>query len=162
MRKLHLVLLAVTAVCTLIVASAVILLPDHTGVMRTELEIGDFYTVQYTRSYNDVTYTIVGMDEDGNLDVEAKSNEASSIATMTKEQFLEPIYYMDNGFYVRSEERAILETNFGERTCTLYTTAFNSYWIDRNNVIYRSFAGGVGIELIATSLFHDGPPIGGE
>lgn len=162
MRKLHLVLLAVTAVCTLIVASAVILLPDHTGVMRTELEIGDFYTVQYTRTYDNVTYTIVGMDEDGNLDVEAKSKGASSITAMTKEQFLEPIYYMDNGFYVRNEERAILETNFGERTCTLYTSDFNSYWVDRNNVIYRSFTGGVGIELIATSLFHDGPPIGGE
>ena len=41
MNRSYTVLLAITAVFTLVVAALVLIVPDHTGELRTDLEVGD-------------------------------------------------------------------------------------------------------------------------
>ena len=153
MRKLYAVLLAVTAISTLLVASMVFIIPDHTGEMRTDLVIGDYYVVKSISMNEEVEYKILDIDETGLLKVGVITGGSLETISMTKERFLGQVYLDVNKVQKDRNMRAIIETNFGERMCSHYTSDLNGYWADSKNVIYKSFTGGTDFELIETSLF---------
>ena len=81
MNRLNAVLLAVAIVSTLAVASMVLLMPDHSGEMRTDLEVGDYYTLRYSNINKTIGYEITGIDENGVLDVEVSPSGTSAYHT---------------------------------------------------------------------------------
>jgi len=112
MRKLHTVLLAITAISSLILISLVVFAPDHTGELRTDLAVGDYYIVRAsipTTSVEDTSYTIVDVNDEGLYVVEIKTDQWQETTTMSKGEYLGTIYLDDKSHYSRSDVRAILE-----------------------------------------------------
>ena len=152
MRKLYAVLFAVAAVSTIIVAALVLVFPSHEGEMRTDLTIGDYYTLRVNRTV-DRTFTIMAIDGDSlTVEMTTNSNGSPVTSTMTKKDYLHSIYASDLSEYVNTDIRAVIQTEYGQHTCTKYQLMLNDYWIDDKNVIYRSYVGGVDMELVSTSL----------
>ena len=139
MNRPYTILLAITAVSTLVVAALVLIVPDHTGELRTDLEVGDYY----------VLHSING----GTLDVEVSSQGTDpKHYDFTPEQYLQHIYFNDKGAVKDGNKRAMIETLYGERVCSLYKMDLSDYWVDSHNIIFRSFVSGAGNELVECSL----------
>lgn len=156
MNRLNAVLLAVAIVSTLAVTSMVLLMPDHSGEMRTDLEVGDYYTLRYSNINKTFGYEITGIDEKGILDVEVSSAGTPTYHTsMSRDSFLGMVYLLDGDAVRDEDKRAVITTAFGDRMCSLYVSNLNNYWVDSHNVIYRSSVGGNTIELLDTNLIRE-------
>ena len=166
MRKFHAALLTVTAVSVLIVAMMVLVIPDQTGILRTDAGVGDYYVLEYDslkpsssgagdigQNYQ-VKCLITAINEDGTYTVEQISEGGIYTTKMTKEAYYRPILLDTSKAVKNGATRAMIDTNFGVRTCSLYNMDFNTCWADSKNVIYRAFVGGVMTQLVDTNLFY--------
>ena len=154
MRKLHATLLAATAISTFVIMFLVFAVPDDTGQLRTDLEVGDYYVFDYALTpsiLDDVRYEIIKINEDESLTVEYTDSGVTSIRIMTPEQFLSPLH-IDTDKAKSESGRAVIDTPYGKRTCYRYSMNMNWYWADENLVIYKSTVGGMLFELAETSL----------
>ena len=145
------VLFSIALVSTLIVSAMVLIFPSHEGEMRTDLEVGDYYTIRISRTIYE-TSTITAIDGDV-LTVDVVRGDQTATRTMTKDAFLMGVYLTEPSTYEKTDVRAVIETQYGQHLCTMYTRDLGNYWVDEKNVIYRSYQGGVDKELTETSLF---------
>ena len=153
MNRPYTTLLAITAVSTLVVAALVLMVPDHTGELRTDLEVGDYYILYSINGKTDIRYQIAEIRDDGTLDVEVSSPDTDpKHYDFTPEQYLQHIYLNDKSAVKDGNKRAMIETAYGERMCSLYRLDFSDYWVDSHNIIFRSFVSGAGNELVECSL----------
>jgi hypothetical protein len=152
MQKLCKILFAIAMVCTLTVAALVLVVPDHSGELRTDLVVGDYYTLRVNETIVR-TYTITDITADGYI-VTIESTGSSTSAGMSKEDFLKLVYFSPTNDTVDTGIRALIETDYGQHMCTLRTVDLSGYWVDSKNVIYKSFVGGVSQQLISTSLYR--------
>ena len=153
MNRPYTILLAITAVSTLVVAALVLIVPDHTGELRTDLEVGDYYVLHSINGKIDIRYQIAEIRDDGTLDVEVSSQGTDpKHFDFTPEQYLQRIYLNDKGAVKDGNKRAMIETLYGERVCSLYKMDLSDYWVDSHNIIFRSFVSGAGNELVECSL----------
>ncbi len=153
MNRPYTIRLAITAVATLAVAALVLMVPDHTGELRTDLEVGDYYILHSINANTDIRYQIAEIRDDGILDVEVSSKDTDpKHYDFPPEQDLQHIYLNDKGAVKEGNKRAMIETAYGERMCSLYRLDLSDYWVDSHNIIFRSFVSGAGNELVECSL----------
>ena len=153
MNRPYTTLLAITAVSTLVVAALVLIVPDHTGELRTDLEVGDYYVLHTAVGNVDVKYQIEEIRDDGTLYVEIQmTGKGTTHVEATPEQYLSKIYFENKSDVNKMNKRAIIETEYGERICSLYKTEMSEYWVDSHNIIFKSFVGGVYKELTDCTL----------
>ncbi len=159
MRSLYIMLLSIAAVSALSVTVMVLAFPDHSGELRMSPEVGDYFVID-VNGKSEQRFTVTEILEDG-YTVEIKIGDDTSSLKMKHDDFYRYIYLeKDRTEGMEINGRVILDTNYGKRMCTLYAQQMGTYWTDANGVIYQSFVGGVGHELLETSLFYRIQPRG--
>jgi len=151
-------MVAITATVVVILLILTFVVPDRTGQIRTDIVVGDYIILESDRFL--VKYTVEEVKEDI-LVVEVYSYDlrthapTAETSDMTKEMFLELVYYPDEKLKMSEYEGAIFqETPLGSKLCQIYGMYMNTYHVDEYNVIYYSAIGGNFWFLKATSLIY--------
>ena len=113
MNRPYTILLAITAVSTLAVAALVLMVLDHTGELRTDLEVGDYYILHSINANTDIRYQIAEIRDDV-MTIELDMSEVPYISSAGLRVILNADEIMQdrNGIKligVNNDVRAILE-----------------------------------------------------
>ncbi len=113
MNRPYTILLAITAVSTLAVAALVLMVLDHTGELRTDLEVGDYYILHSINANTDIRYQIAEIRDDV-MTIEQDMSEVPYISSAGLRVILNADEIMQdrNGIKligVNNDVRAILE-----------------------------------------------------
>ena len=113
MNRPYTILLAITAVSTLAVAALVQMVLDHTGELRTDLEVGDYYILHSINANTDIRYQIAEIRDDV-MTIEQDMSEVPYISSAGLRVILNADEIMQdrNGIKligVNNDVRAILE-----------------------------------------------------
>jgi len=146
--------IAVSAAVIMLLLTVVI--SDEQGQIRTDLQAGDYYTLEDLRVGESYTYRIDSMDGD-TLTVTVTSSKSTTTIEQTKEKFLSRVYASDD-IIKNGEETAIgiVKTFAGDKLCHNYNLNLSSYLVDEYRVIYYSTEGGVPWRLVESSLINQG------
>jgi len=157
-KRDRMVMLAITIAVVAILMILTIAVPDRTGQVRTDLQVGDYYAQDSNRYY--ITYVV--KEVNGN-DVTVTTNlfdKSSGIMTtddtvMSKENYLSRILFSEE---IRNNSDIIgtvfHDTIAGHRFCRIYYNVMNAYHVGEYGVIYAAGIGGNFWTLSATSLLY--------
>jgi len=158
----RMLLVAITVIVVVILLVLTFVVPDRNGMIRTDLEVGDYYVLESYR-FADM-YTIVGIDRD-DLQVSVKHLDLSNMDTseytdsFTKDEFLSRVLFSD-GMYQKAvyQGSTFQETPLGNKLCKILGVDLNEYNVDEYGVIYQSAIGGNFWRLTSTSLLYGADP----
>ena len=148
--------ITVTVVAVLLILTFVV--PDRTGQVRTDVEVGDYYVLDSNR-YT-VAYTVEEITEDGlvvemNILDKVAGSSWLEKSQMSKEEFLERILF-SGSISKNSVLTGVIyhETFTGHKFCHIYNSMMNEYHVGEYGVIFYSGIGGNFWTLTSTSLLY--------
>ncbi len=153
----RIVLLAIALFAVIIISTFTFAIPDRNWQIRTDLVVGDYYTLESDR-YVEIR-EVVEINDDllvvkvTAYNVQTKETRMDEV-TQTKQLYLNGILLNDQ-IYDSANVLGVLfkDTNYGSKFCKIYALNLNKYYTDEYSVIYYSSIGGNYWSLADTSLF---------
>lgn len=147
-------LAAVAVMIFVIMLVMTFVFPDDNGKIRTDLEVGDFFTLENETMDVQIRYEITGIDGDNLTVKRSVSDGQESTYNSDSRAFLSHILFDYESLQDDSTISGIsvIKTFHGQVLCDVYHYKLNTYYVDEYGVIYHSTIGGASLQLVETSL----------